>query len=491
MANAINKFPVPLAFKKILKDNLSGELIISRADLRKDLFFIDGRLVFATTNLKHERLGEILLAAGKIDISQLRTALEIRENIPTKIGEILAKVANLNMRNVYEAIVTQVKGIAVATFPLNEGEWRFVIKNPTIPNPQSLNVRMPELLREGVKSMQDMSYFKRKFYYRSPVITELPESITRALTAEEIEFHQELGRFFNTSVKQIMSWWNIPEPVFWRNIILLYILNVADFVEFTLDDEEQNQKIEEINDMYQRINSGQLDYYQLLATQEINTVEEINKHFDDYSQKYDPEKLNVAPDSTTMLRARDVYAEIQKAYNTRRQEIEHQIAAVGAKGAETAETEAQQRDQEQGQPEVSQANQVKQARELFSKANFLHNQKKYFEAASLLEEAVAKDNSRANYFLLLGLCQAKMPATKKLAEKNLQKAAEMEPWNADPVFALGQLYRSENLMKKAKEYFEKALEINMEHTLAGKAMKDFGGLAGEKKPLFSLFGKKK
>jgi uncharacterized protein HemY len=66
----------------------------------------------------------------------------------------------------------------------------------------------------------------------------------------------------------------------------------------------------------------------------------------------------------------------------------------------------------------------------------------------------------------------------------------MEPWNADPMFALGQLYKSENLTKKAKAYFEKALELNLDHTLAGKAMDEFIGM-GDKKSLFSLFGKKK
>jgi Tfp pilus assembly protein PilF len=84
-----------------------------------------------------------------------------------------------------------------------------------------------------------------------------------------------------------------------------------------------------------------------------------------------------------------------------------------------------------------------------------------------------------------------MLSTKKMAEKNLDRAAQMEPWNADPLFALGQLYKSENMMKKAREYFEKALEINMEHTLAGKAISEFGGLLHFKKPKPSLFGKKK
>ncbi len=80
---------------------------------------------------------------------------------------------------------------------------------------------------------------------------------------------------------------------------------------------------------------------------------------------------------------------------------------------------------------------------------------------------------------------------KKHAEKNLLKAHELEPWNADHLFSLGELYKSENLMKKADQFFKKALEINMEHTLAGQAVQDMQKLfAPPKKAKFSLFKRK-
>jgi hypothetical protein len=47
------------------------------------------------------------------------------------------------------------------------------------------------------------------------------------------------------------------------------------------------------------------------------------------------------------------------------------------------------------------------------------------------------------------------------------------------------------MAKKAEECFKKALEINMEHTLAGKAVQDIAKYTGGKKSLLSLFGKKK
>jgi tetratricopeptide (TPR) repeat protein len=522
MANAIDKFPVPLILKKILKDRMSGELIVLHDDSTRELFFVDGQLEFATTTIENECLGDVLLEAGKINKDQLRLALDIRSNVPTKIGEILAKTCDLTMRDIFDGLVKHVMKIAAALFPLKRGEWRFVKKNPKIPNTQKLKIKLTEIMREGVNELEDFSFYKQKFYFRSPVTIDLPKGVEKILTDEESKLYKKLGRFNNISVKKIIPILQVPEPVFWRSIILFYLLNAADFVEFTVDDEEQNKKIAEINEMYQKIKSGQSDYFQLLQSDKIASVEEANERFNEISDRFDPGKLNVAPDSTAMRRAREVFEEIHNAHRAIRRDIEKkseerrypaEAAAVGRENEPSIESIIDEKirrpseinvnreyepplkagidtkNRQAEKPEVRKADQVKQARELFTRANHFHNEKKYFEAASLLQQAVVMDNSKADYFLLLGLCQSKMPATKKMAEKSLKKAARMESWNADPVFALGQLYKSENLMKKAKVYFEKALELNLDHTLAGKAMYEFRG--NDKKSLFSLFGKKK
>jgi curved DNA-binding protein CbpA len=264
---------------------------------------------------------------------------------------------------------------------------------------------------------------------------------------------------------------------FWRKLILLYLLNVIDFVEFTID-EEQNKNVEEINDLHEKIKKRRLNYYQLLGTENAASVEEVKKSYFDFSRKYHPDKINAAPDSTVMLRANEVFAEINRAYE------------ILSDKDKKSEYDAR------GYRDVSEvisapADKGKNARELYLNANRFFKARRYFEAVSLMEQAVAIDSSRANYFLLLGLAQSKLPAMKKHAESNLLKAHELEPWNADHLFALGELYRSENLMKKAEHYFQKALEINLEHTLAGQAVQDLEKLfAPPKKAKFSLFKKK-
>jgi curved DNA-binding protein CbpA len=483
MANDIRKFPIPLIFKKILKDKMSGVLMVTHGELSKELSFIDGELVCAKTSLMHERLGEILLAQGKITRVQLQNAIKIKKSSSTsrRIGEILVEVSNLDMKDLYPALLLQAKTIATSAFSLQDGQWRFIVDDDEIGARQLFHIKLPELILLGVNRIADISFFKRRYMYHAPVTLMLPESVKKILSPDQTHFYDRLPAFSQTPTEQVVSQMKEikgNEDISWRTIIFFYLVNVLDFVEFTVD-EERNQNIEELNELYDRVGADgtQVDYYQLLGVKPDTEDREIKKIYFEYSQKYHPDRINASPDSTIMLKANAVLAEINAAYSVlgnpnKRREYDKERSQVSG----------MQSKREEG---------VKRARKWYVKANFLYKQNRFHEAASLLEKAVNADETKANYFLLLGICQSKMEETRRQAELHLKKASEMEPWNADPVFALGELYRVEKLSKNADACFKKALEMNMEHALDGKAAKDIRRVMKGKKSILSLFGKRK
>lgn len=464
-----------------MKDKLTGELQIVHENFTKRLFFSKGRLAFATTTVDKERLGDVLMTAGKISKQDLHKLTKIIEYSKSsrKVGEILVEITSLTMQDIYYALIYQIKVIACSTFSLTDGQWRFMMKQPEIPNTHRFKVRIPELVAEGVKRIYDNSYYKHRFALRAPVTTTMPEDVRRYLTSGQIKFCLDISNYTNEPVSRIIPNMDLPDEEFWRNLILLYLMNVVDFVEYTVD-EEANKNIEEINDLFEKVNKKKVNFYDLLGVDQGADAARIKESYFNYSKKYHPDRILAAPDSTVKLRANEVFAEINRAFETLSNENKKQ------------DYDAQSMRQKQGLHEDG-GNRTRKARSSYLKANGLFKKKHYYEASSLMEDAIQADPNKASYHLLLGLCHSKLPATKHKAERHLKKAADLEPWNADHMFALGELYKSENLMKKAQVYFDKALEINMEHTLAGKAKEDLARMFGKgpKKPLFSIFGKKK
>ena len=479
MANLINKYPVPLMFKKILKDSMSGELAITHDDFTKKLFFLNGQLAFATTTLEYERLGELLFSSGKITGEQLEKLTKIVQNSKRKTGVVLSEITPLTLKEIYAALVSQVKLIASSTFSLNQGSWKFVVKIPEIQDHQKFKIKLPAVITEGVKKIDDVSYYKKRFLHRSPLTETLSGSVEKYLTPEEIAFHEKLAGFSNSPVEEIIPGMELREDLFWKNLLCLYLLNVVDFVEYT-GDEKVNKNIEEIRELFEIINSNQFNYYRLFGLEKSASFDEVKDRYFNLSKKYHPDRITADPDSEIKEKANAVFAEINMGYEIlsdrdKRREYDaervKQNPRVGSNGADR----------------------TKRAKDLYLKAYALCNQEKYFEAVSLLEEAVEDDNSKASYFLLLGKCLSKSssPIEKMEAEKHLKKAGEMEPWNPEPLFVLGELYRSRNLMEEAEDSFRKALELETEDDGADDKTKDKGDELSEEKSLFSIFKKKK
>ena len=117
---------------------------------------------------------------------------------------------------------------------------------------------------------------------------------------------------------------------------------------------------------------------------------------------------------------------------------------------------------------------LRQGRELYEKHD-------YMSAVSLLKKAARLHPGQGDFHYLLGLCQSKVELFENEAEINLKKAIELKSWSADPVYALGALYRGHGKMKLAERCFQRVKEISYEHTGASRALVDLRRLRAPKK----------
>lgn len=237
---------------------------------------------------------------------------------------------------------------------------------------------------------------------------------------------------------------------------------------------------------YDKFHTKETNHFDLLGLSKTATHREIEAAYKKYSEEFSVNRVAMITDPVIRKKGDFLISRGKMAYETlvdfkKRADYEKR----GFK--EASEVEVEEDIEEK-------------AKIIYKKAKSLKTMKDYDRAVRAMEEAIKLDDSKPAYYLMLGLCQSQVPDKKREAEKNLQKAADMESWNAEPFAALGMLFYSERLVKRAETYFRKALELEPKHALAKAKLEEIAGpvknpldTAKETlgKYLPSLFGKKK
>ncbi len=110
--------------------------------------------------------------------------------------------------------------------------------------------------------------------------------------------------------------------------------------------------------------------------------------------------------------------------------------------------------------------------DLLLRSKELYEKHEYAQAVPLLKKAIKLVPRQGDFYYLLGVCQSEAEVSRNEAEINLKKAIELKSWSADPVYALGVLYRSQGKMNLAERCFNRVKEIAYEHTGASRALVD-------------------
>jgi tetratricopeptide (TPR) repeat protein len=127
--------------------------------------------------------------------------------------------------------------------------------------------------------------------------------------------------------------------------------------------------------------------------------------------------------------------------------------------------------------------------DILESAEDLYKEQKYHDACRILKTALKKYPDKGEYHYLLGLCQTHMEFFQEEAERHLKKAVELNPWNSDPVYALGILFRIQGKTRQAASCFERVMKISKDHSKAVTAMRELSKKTRKKSALFHFLKK--
>jgi tetratricopeptide (TPR) repeat protein len=146
--------PVAEVLRRLSAEMRSGDLQVRSGKIVKTLFFDRGRLVFAASNLKKDRLGESLVALGRITDEQFNQAQALMKgDRKQRFGEALVASGVMDKDELGKSVARQVKRIATSIFDLSEGVGFFEERSCAIPLDYMVSLSLHRLLYVGIKSM--------------------------------------------------------------------------------------------------------------------------------------------------------------------------------------------------------------------------------------------------------------------------------------------------------------------------------------------------
>ena len=137
----------------------TGVLTLTHAGVGKSVVVQDGRMVFASSSSRDERLGELMLRRGRISLRQLAAAGKAL--VPGKrLGTVLVEQGALSPKDLVRSVVEHTQEIIYGAFQWTEGQYRLEEGGDT-KEAIKLNISTPDLIMEGIRRIDSWTRIDR------------------------------------------------------------------------------------------------------------------------------------------------------------------------------------------------------------------------------------------------------------------------------------------------------------------------------------------
>ena len=152
----IERATLPPVVRDIWRARASGSLHLTKGTATKRIVFKSGDIVFAATNVEHERLGERLIRAGKVKRSVVELACRVIERSHERFGKTLVELGWVSPADMQQSVAAQIKDIVRSVFTWETGAFRFEASDDPVASDLVLELQTAELIYEGARRISDL-----------------------------------------------------------------------------------------------------------------------------------------------------------------------------------------------------------------------------------------------------------------------------------------------------------------------------------------------
>jgi curved DNA-binding protein CbpA len=484
-----------LSLAEVLKDlfqrRATGELVLADGDTVKKIFFKNGLIIYATSNRKEDRLGDVLLHNGLISKAQFDESGRQVQATGKKQGTLLVQMEAISAKDLFRGLNLQVKAIVLSLFGWDGGTWSFSDVLPPQEEIVALRILPAPLIVEGVLKRASETDSLRSLWD--------PETLTLRLHPDPPWVLEDLrippvAKNLLDCVERDVPWKELPAATSMskENVAaLLYALSVFELIATVqpeaapappekeappAEPEDALPLPEKIRALHEKIRS--LNLYQVLRLEPGANTDSVKESYLTLAKEYHPDRFFDSRYESLKGEITSIFMKVNEAYN---------VLSDTRKRSEydRKEIHLQVDRQEKGEPKSD----SRVAQQQFRKGMETLKVGDAWTAVESFRWAVQLSPRNALYHSWLG---AALTTTRKRlheAEEHCKTAIALDYSNPLFYLHLGRVYKTGKLPQKARKQFETALKLDPGFRQASDEIKDLGSGPGDTGFMGKILGK--
>jgi len=166
----IKNVRLPEIFTYLHRNKKTGTLSVKTPLFTKEVYFIKGDAVFSSSTYEDDRLGEMLVKAGKITMKQYDTSVKLLKKTGKRQGSILVELGYLTPKKLFWGVKYQVREIIYSLFQIEDAEYIFEGGKVPIQEAITLKMSVGDLIYEGVKRIDNWTRIRNEMPNTDTVI---------------------------------------------------------------------------------------------------------------------------------------------------------------------------------------------------------------------------------------------------------------------------------------------------------------------------------
>lgn len=157
-----SELPLPDILEHLRATQATGILSVMYRDMRKALYVKNGRVVFASSNVPEDRLGEILLREGKISVDEYEASVRAISK-GRRQGKVLVEMGALSPKDLWDGVQLHVMEIVYSIFLWEEGSFHF--EESLLPEKERITVDLDitALILAGLRRLDATGYIQVRY----------------------------------------------------------------------------------------------------------------------------------------------------------------------------------------------------------------------------------------------------------------------------------------------------------------------------------------